>query len=120
LTKTSTGSVYANQAMVNAADLSADNGIVHSIDAVVLANETVVDIAIDNGFTSLTTAVVTAELLPALTNPFATLTVFAPDNAAFDQLAADLNTDLNGVLASSNLADILLYQFLELQLMQTE
>lgn len=109
LTKTSMGSVYANQAMVNAADLTTANGIVHSIDAVILPNETVVDVAIDNGFTSLYAAVVQAELLPALTNPLAALTVFAPTNQAFDDLAAALNTDINGLLALPNLADVLLY-----------
>ncbi len=109
LTKTSMGSVYANQAMVNGADLTTANGIVHSIDAVILPNETVVDVAIDNGFTSLYAAVVQAELLPALTNPLAALTVFAPTNQAFDDLAAALNTDINGLLALPNLADVLLY-----------
>ncbi len=112
LTKTTAGMVYANQAMVNAADLTADNGIVHSINAVILPSETVADVAIDNGFSSLTTAVVTAELLPALTNPFADFTVFAPDNAAFNNLAVALGTDINGLLALPNLSDILLYHVL--------
>ncbi|MFN5148842.1 MAG: fasciclin domain-containing protein, partial [Flavobacteriia bacterium] len=112
LTKTSSGSVYANHAMVNAADLFADNGVVHSINKVILSNETVVDVALDNGFSTLATAVITAELLPALTNPFSTLTVFAPDNAAFDQLAAALNTNTAGLLALPNLADVLTYHVL--------
>lgn len=112
LTKTATGSVYANHAMVEAADLNADNGVVHSIDAVILSNETVVDVAIDNSFTSLTTAVITAELLPALQDPFATYTVFAPSNLAFDNLAAALGTDISGLLALQNLSDILLYHVL--------
>ena len=113
LTKTFTGNVYANHAIVNAADLQADNGIVHSIDKVILSDETVVDIAIDNGFTTLATAVITAELLPALTDPFASFTVFAPDNNSFDQLAVDLGTDLNGILTLPNLTDILLYHVLD-------
>jgi uncharacterized surface protein with fasciclin (FAS1) repeats len=112
LTLTSTGDVFVNQAQVNAADLIGSNGVVHSINAVVLPSETVVDIAIDNGFTSLTTAVVTAELLPALTNPLATLTVFAPTNAAFDNIATALGTDIAGLLALPNLADILTYHVL--------
>lgn len=112
LTKTGAGAVFANQAQVNAADLTADNGVVHSIDAVILPVETVVDVAIDNGFTSLTTAVVTAELLPALTNPLAELTVFAPTDQAFTDLATALNTDINGLLALPNLADILTYHVL--------
>ena len=36
LTKTGTGDVYANQAMVVAADLNADNGVVHSTNGVLL------------------------------------------------------------------------------------
>jgi uncharacterized surface protein with fasciclin (FAS1) repeats len=109
LTLTSTGSVYVNQAKVTAADVQADNGVVHVLDAVVLPIETVVDLAIDNGFTSLAAAVVTAELLPALTNPLTNLTVFAPTNAAFDNLATALGTNLAGVLAHPELESILLY-----------
>ncbi|MDA9819761.1 fasciclin domain-containing protein [Salibacteraceae bacterium] len=112
LTKTSTGSVYANQAMVTTADLAADNGVVHSVNSVLLPYETVADIAIDNGFSTLVTAVATAELLPALTDPLSDITVFAPTNGAFDDLAADLGTDINGILALSNLADILTYHVL--------
>lgn len=109
LTKTAMGDVYANQAKVFLADVQAQNGVVHAIDGVILPYETVVDVAIDNGFTTLTAAVVKAELLPALSNPLGTFTVFAPTNAAFDNLASDLGTDLNGILALPNLADVLLY-----------
>ncbi|MDB3906113.1 fasciclin domain-containing protein [Crocinitomicaceae bacterium] len=112
ITVTGTGDVFANHAQVNAADLPADNGVVHSIDAVILADETVADIAIDNGFSTLVTAVATAELLPAVTDPFATLTVFAPDNTAFDNLATALGVTLNDILALPNLQDILLYHVL--------
>lgn len=112
MTKTSMGTVYANQAEVNIANLGSDNGTVHSITSVILPVETVVDIAIDNNYTSLTTAVIQEELLPALTNPFSELTVFAPTNDAFDALAANLNTDINGLLASPDLTDILTYHVL--------
>jgi len=109
LTKTSAGSVYVNQAMVSTADVMADNGVVHILDAAVLPNETVIDVALDNGFSTLATAVIAAELLPTLSDPFAEFTVFAPTNIAFDDLASDLGTDLAGILALSNLADILTY-----------
>jgi uncharacterized surface protein with fasciclin (FAS1) repeats len=112
LTKTSTGNVYANQAQVTVADINATNGVVHVLNAVVLPNNTVADIAIDNGFSTLVTAVVTAELLPALTNPLANLTVFAPTNQAFDNLATSLNTTVSGLLSLPNLADILTYHVL--------
>ena len=120
LTKTTTGSVYVNQAMVTTADLNAANGVVHVINAVVLPFETVVDVAIDNGFTTLTAAVVKAELLPALTNPFTQLTVFAPTNTAFNNLAAALGTDLNGILALPNLADVLLYHVVAGEVLSTD
>jgi uncharacterized surface protein with fasciclin (FAS1) repeats len=113
MTKTTSGSVYANHAMVTLADVDADNGVVHVIDNVVLPVETVVDKAIDAGFSTLVAAVVKAELLPALSDPFDTLTVFAPTNAAFDALALALGTDLNGILALPNLADVLLYHVTE-------
>ena len=109
LTVTGNGEVYVNQAKVSAVDLTTDNGVVHVLDGVVLPNETVVDVAIDNGFSSLATAVITAELMPALTDPYNLFTVFAPTNDAFDNLAAALGTDINGLLALPNLADILLY-----------
>lgn len=112
LTVKTTGDVFVNQAQVTTADLLADNGTVHVLNAVVLPAETVVDVAINNGFTSLTAAVVKAELLPALTDPLATLTVFAPTNTAFDNLATALGTNLAGVLASPNLTEILTYHVL--------
>ena len=103
------GDVYVNQAMVTATDILADNGRVHIIDAVVLPLETVVDVAINNGFSSLAAAVIEAKLLPALTNPLDNFTVFAPTNQAFDELAVALGTDINGLLANPLLTDILLY-----------
>lgn len=120
LTVTAAGNVYVNQAQVTSVDIAADNGVVHVLNAVVLPVETVVDVAIDNGFTSLTAAVVKAELLPALTNPLATLTVFAPTNAAFDNLATALGVDLNGVLAHPQLGDILLYHVLGSEVLSTQ
>lgn len=118
-TLTSTGSVYANQALVTTADLSTDNGVVHVIDAVLLPNETVVDVALANNFTTLAAAVIQAELLPALTDPFATFTVFAPTNDAFAALATNLDTDLNGILGLPNLGDVLKYHVLGAQALST-
>ena len=74
---------------VVATDVVATNGIIHAIDEVVVP-PTVVDIAIDNSdFSILVEAVVKAELVDALSakGPF---TVFAPTNAAFEALFADL------------------------------
>ncbi|MFM7661467.1 MAG: fasciclin domain-containing protein [Bacteroidota bacterium] len=122
LTATSTGNVFVNQAQVTAVDINADNGIVHVLNAVLLPVETVVDVAIDQGFffSTLVTAVVTAELLPTLTNPLANYTVFAPTNQAFDNLATALNTDLAGILALPNLADVLTYHVVEGTVLSTQ
>ena len=119
LTRTADDDIFVNQAQVNAADLDASNGVVHSIDAVLLPSETVADIAIDNGFTSLVAAVVEARLLPVLTNPYASFTVFAPTNDAFDAAATALGTDINGLLALPNLADILTYHVLGSEVMSS-
>lgn len=122
LTKTGTGSVYVNQAMVTTANVSADNGLVHVLNAVVLPVETVVDVALGDqaSFSTLTAAVVKAELLPALSDPFSLFTVFAPTNTAFNNLATALNTNLNGILALPNLKDILLYHVLGDEVLSTE
>jgi uncharacterized surface protein with fasciclin (FAS1) repeats len=115
-----TAGVFVNQAQITAVDLTTANGVVHVTNSVVLPAETVADVAIDNGFTSLVAAVVQARLLPALTNPFASLTVFAPTNDAFDDLAAALGTDINGVLASPALTEILLYHVVGSAVLSTE
>ena len=120
LTATAAGDVFVNQAQVIAVDITSDNGVVHVLDAVVLPIETVADVAIDNGFSTLVTAVVTAELLPALSDPFSEYTVFAPTNQAFTDLATALNTNLNGILALPNLADILLYHVVDGTVLSTQ
>jgi len=112
LTLTTTGNVFVNQARVTTANVPSDNGIVHILNSVLLPKETVADVAIDNGFTTLVAAVVKAELLPALTNPLATLTVFAPTDSAFAALAITLGTTVPGLLNLPNLQDILLYHVL--------
>jgi uncharacterized surface protein with fasciclin (FAS1) repeats len=112
--------VFINQAQVTAADLQADNGVVHVLNAVVLPSETVADIALGStAHTTLVAAVVEARLLPDLTNPFASLTVFAPTNTAFDNLATALGTDLAGVLAHPQLTDILLYHVVGSEVVST-
>ena len=120
LTKTTTGDVFVNHAQVTAVDINADNGIVHVLDAVVLPIETVVDVAIDNGFSTLTAAIVKAELVPVLTDPFSEFTVFAPTNTAFNNLATALGTDLNGILALPNLADVLTYHVVDGTVLSTD
>lgn len=119
ITVTSGGNVFANQAQVTTANLSTDNGVVHVTNGVLLPNETVVDLAIDNGFTTLLAAAIQAELVPALTDPFASYTVFAPTNAAFDNLAVALDVEVADLLELESLADILLYHVLSVEVPST-
>lgn len=102
--------VYVNQSQVTTADIAADNGVVHVLNGVVLPGETVADIAIDSpAHTTLVAAVVEAHLLPALTNPFTDLTVFAPTDDAFTAALTALGITAADLLASPDLVDILLY-----------
>ena len=109
VTVTGSGDVFFNHAEVVLANVEADNGVVHAIDAVILPVNTVVDVAIDNNFTYLTTALIQEELVPTLSNPFSEFTVFAPTNQAFEELAEALSTDIAGLLALENLTTVLLY-----------
>jgi uncharacterized surface protein with fasciclin (FAS1) repeats len=106
------GNVFINNAQVTVADIQADNGVVHVINAVLLPPApqptTVVDIIVNSeDHTTLEAAVIAAELADDLsgTGPF---TVFAPTDAAFAALPAGtveaLLQDPTG-----QLAQILLY-----------
>ncbi len=85
---------------VTQADLLATNGVLHGINSVLLLPN-VVDLAQNNPilFSSLTDALVQADLVSTLEDPDATFTVFAPDNNAF------ASADLDGV----DLSEALLY-----------
>ena len=105
--------VFINDAQVIVADIIADNGIVHVIDAVLIPElnpepTTVVDIIVNSAVhTTLEAAVIAAELADDLSGdgPF---TVFAPTDAAFAALPAGV---LDGLLADPTgaLAQVLLY-----------
>jgi uncharacterized surface protein with fasciclin (FAS1) repeats len=75
------GVVTVGGARVTTPDISASNGVVHLIDGVLLGSLDIVDNAIVRGFSSLVSAVTTANLVSALRG--GSLTVFAPTNAAF-------------------------------------
>jgi transforming growth factor-beta-induced protein len=83
-----------NLSKVTIADVMADNGVIHIIDAVLLppaeAGEptlNIVETAIEDGrFTTLVAALGAADLATALANPDADFTVFAPTDDAFDAL----------------------------------
>jgi transforming growth factor-beta-induced protein len=104
-----TDGVFINNAKVTIADIEAENGVVHVIDAVLVPMPaTVVDIIVNSEVhTTLETAVIAADLVGALSGagPF---TVFAPTDDAFAALPAGL---LNDLLADPTgaLADVLKY-----------
>ena len=106
--------VFINQAQVIVADLEADNGVVHVIDAVLVPEmeelpETVVDIIVESEVhTLLELAVGAAGLVEALSGegPF---TVFAPTDDAVVALTEALGITADELLALPNLGEILQY-----------
>ncbi|WP_051568163.1 fasciclin domain-containing protein [Draconibacterium orientale] len=105
--------------MVTAADIEADNGVIHVVDKVILP-PSVVDIAIANeNFSTLVSAVVKAGLVDALSGegPF---TVFAPTNAAFDALFAELGIAGIYDLTAEELTPILLYHVVSGNVLSTD
>ncbi|MBL7731931.1 MAG: fasciclin domain-containing protein [Chitinophagaceae bacterium] len=104
--------VYINGIKVNTADVAADNGIVHVIGKVLMPPAgNIVETAVAGGLDSLVKAVTRATTAPggdptlAGTLSSATLTVFAPTNAAFTQLLAALSlTDINQIPIGTLLA----------------
>jgi transforming growth factor-beta-induced protein len=86
-----------SSAMVSKADIMASNGVIHVIDQVLLP-PTVADLAVANSnFTTLVSALSGAGLVPALSDPAGTFTVFAPTNDAFASLTA-MPDDLKPIL----------------------
>jgi uncharacterized surface protein with fasciclin (FAS1) repeats len=93
----------ANQVVINgkskviAADIQADNGIIHVIDNVLFPpTKDIAQIAISNGaFTALVAALQKTGLVNTLTSVNTNVTVFAPTDAAFAQLPAPLNNAAN-------------------------
>ena len=115
--------VFINNSKVTIANIVAENGIVHVIDAVLVPEPaipaTVVDIIVNSDVhQTLETAVIAADLAGALSGagPF---TVFAPTDAAFSALPAGTLTSL---LAdpSGALADILKYHVVSGKAMSTD
>ena len=106
---TLSGGVYIDKdTKVTTADVDVKNGVIHVIDKVLLP-PSVVDLALDNSnFSILVQAVVKANLVETLSSagPF---TIFAPTNAAFEALFADLGVAGIADLTAEQLTPILLY-----------
>lgn len=90
-------------ANIIATDVQAGNGIIHVVDKVILPPSVVDDLAITIGtnvvfnpnFSILQAALETANLLGAVSDPEAGLTVFAPTNTAFEAFLS--NNGLSGL-----------------------
>ena len=115
--------VFINNAQVTVADVTADNGVVHVIDAVLIpsgSQTTVVDVIVNSpDHTVLEAAVVEAGLVDALSaeGPF---TVFAPTDDAFATLLDALGYTAEELLAYPGLTDILLYHVVGAQALSTD
>lgn len=111
VTKNANG-VFVNGIQVTQADINADNGVIHRVSGVILPpSGNIVETAIASGLDSLVKAVTRATTAPggdpnlASTLGSATLTVFAPTNAAFTQLLSALSlTDINDIPVGTLLA----------------
>jgi transforming growth factor-beta-induced protein len=72
---------------VTATDIRASNGVVHVIDGLLTPSLNLAEVGLLNGLTTLLELAVEAELDDEVTDPAATLTVFAPTNEAFAALS---------------------------------
>jgi uncharacterized surface protein with fasciclin (FAS1) repeats len=103
-------------------DIYANNGVIHVIDMVVIADATIppaygniAEVASANdSFDTLVAALTAADLVSVVANPDADFTVFAPTDAAF----ADLGLDETNVGDLENLTEILLYHVLSSEVKQ--
>ncbi len=96
--RTAANEVYINGvSKVVAADIQADNGIIHVIDKVLFfPTQDIAQVAIANGnFKALVAALQKTGLANTFFQPIGNATVFAPTDAAFAQLPAPLNNAQN-------------------------
>jgi uncharacterized surface protein with fasciclin (FAS1) repeats len=104
---------------ITATDVVASNGVVHLVDKVLLPQGTIVEMAKANpNLSVLVEAVVAADLASTLsaTGPF---TVFAPTNAAFTALLAELGVTKESLLANKPLlTQVLRYHVLSPQVVK--
>ena len=118
--------VMINDSNVVTADIEATNGVIHVIDKVlvpddfVLSGNDIVDIALsDPNFSMLVSLLQKADLVSALQaeGPF---TVFAPTNAAFEDLLAALDITASDLMQQPDLAKVLLYHVVNGKAMSTD
>jgi len=107
--------LFVNQASVGPANIMASNGVIHQVDSVLTPPaergepmENLVDTAIMAGdFEVLVEALTIAGLDAALADPEANMTVFAPNDAAFEALG---DAQLNALAGEPDTLETLLSQ----------
>jgi uncharacterized surface protein with fasciclin (FAS1) repeats len=107
ITKNANGVFINGNTKVIATDVNASNGVVHVLDNVLtdIPSKTIAGIATDNkNFSTLLSLVVKAGLAETLSG--GTYTVFAPTNAAFDELFKTVDP---AKLSVADIKNILLY-----------
>jgi uncharacterized surface protein with fasciclin (FAS1) repeats len=115
ITSVGSGVTINGNSSVTTADLFASNGVIHAIDQVLIPDAlgTITENAQKRYFlTELVNALIATDLIGTVSNPNSQLTVFAPNNDAFEAfavIAADLTTE--------ELADILLYHVIDTRLL---
>lgn len=116
------GNLYANGVMA-VDSYEAVNGVIHTVHTVLLPPEasTLLSVLTELGqFTTFIQLMESAGLQGYLTTVEGTYTVFAPTNAAFEALMAELQIDLVGLNTLQGLEDILKYHIVEGTLSRTD
>ena len=116
---TSNGVTIDGDINVVLADAQGSNGVVHVIDKVIMpetatTTNTIVDVAVGNeDFSILVAALQKANLVDALADEDAMLTVFAPTNQAFSDLLTELGASSLDDIEVATLTNILLYHVID-------
>ncbi len=119
------GVILNGTVKVTTTDIQGTNGVIHVIDAVLvpesLQSNTIADIAAANSeFSILVEALMKADLVGAVADSEAELTVFAPTNDAFSALLSDLGASSLDDIPVETLTEILLYHVIGSKAMSTD
>ena len=100
--------IFINNAKITVADIKADNGIVHVIDAVLLApDSTVVDVVRNSASHTILETLLDATGFADLLEGYGPFTLFAPTDEAINALGSEVINDL--LEDTSLLEDVLTY-----------
>ncbi|MFU8811411.1 MAG: fasciclin domain-containing protein [Balneolaceae bacterium] len=118
ITASAEGVFVNGSVQVTLPDIASSNGVIHTLDGVLLPNQfvNVVDIALKNfSLSRVVDLVVQSDLVDALSDANANLTVFAPTNEAFDAISDALSE-----LTPEQVTNVLLYHVLGDRFLSTD